>query len=143
MNPATLSSPPAAEIRKACHAVWTPPEWLFEISSGDDGLMAELIDVFRTATESSLGQMRVALAAGDIARLRAEAHRTKGSARQVGAASLAEVCQALELESGIMGTTRFRELVDRVQELFEETAAEMAPYCGTHGASHYGAPRFG
>src|ERR1017187_1519743 len=96
MNPSPSSNSPAAERPKTCRAKWAPPAWLHKVAPDDDRFMAELIDVFRAATEASLQQMRTALATVDVPRLRSEAHRTKDSARQVGADALAELCQAPE-----------------------------------------------
>jgi len=127
MNPLTPSNSRAA-CPQECHARWTPPPWLLELVSGDDSLIVELIDVFKTATETDLQQMRAALAAGDVQKLRANAHRVKGSAKQVGAEALAEVCQELELASNLTPVSRLGELVGRCQELFGETGSAMTWY---------------
>jgi len=100
--------------------------------SGDDSLLADLIDVFKTTTEASLRQLHTAFAAADTSRLRTEAHRIKGGAKQVGADALAEVCQTLELESSVAPMPRLGELVDRCQELFGETESGMTSYFFDH-----------
>jgi len=100
MNPSPASNNQAARPQ-ACHAKWTPPAWLLEIASGDNSLIADLIDVFKTSTEASIQQMRIAIATVDAPRLRTESHKMRGSAKQVGADALAEVCQTLELASSL------------------------------------------
>jgi HPt (histidine-containing phosphotransfer) domain-containing protein len=91
-------------------------------------LIAELIDLFKSTTETSLQQMRTALATVDVTRLRRETHKIKGSAKQVGADALAEVCQTLELASSLTPVARLGELVNRCQELFGETESAMNSY---------------
>lgn len=122
------SNSPAAEHSNTCCAMWEPPAWLHEVAPDDDGFMAELIDVFKAATKASLQQMRTALTTVDVPRLRSEAHRTKGSAKQLGAAALAELCQELEIASSLMPVSRLAELVDRIQERFDETGRAMTSY---------------
>ncbi len=130
-SPPTAGSPPPKQP-PTCHAKWTPPPWLLEVAPDDDSVIAELIDVFKSATEISLQQMRSALAAVDVPKLRTEAHRTKGSARQVGADALADVCQALELASNLTPVSRLAELVDRGEELLAETGSAMTSYSASH-----------
>lgn len=128
MNPSPPSNSPSVQPRKTHQAKWKPPAWLREIAPDDDSLMTELILVFKTSTATSLQQMRAALAPVDVPRLRTEAHRTKGSARQIGADDLAEVCQALELASSLTPVSRLVELVDRCGDLFAETESAMTEY---------------
>jgi HPt (histidine-containing phosphotransfer) domain-containing protein len=128
MSPSSPSSSPAAKRPHVFHVQWTPQPWLLELESGQHGLIAELIDAFRTTGETSLRQMRTALATGDLSKLRRGAHRTGGSARQLGADALAEVCQALELAPSLTSVWNLAELVDFFQQLFDETGSAMASY---------------
>jgi HPt (histidine-containing phosphotransfer) domain-containing protein len=128
MNASPPSNTKAAVHPQACRATWTPPAWLLEVASGDDSLITDLIDTFKTSTEASLLQMRTALATVDVPRLRTEAHKIKGGAKQLGANALAEVCQSLELASSLTQVSRFGELLDRCQELFGETESAMTSY---------------
>jgi len=119
---------------------WAPPAWLLEVASSDDSLIADVIDVFKTSTETSLQQMRNALVTVDVPKLRVEAHKIKGSAKQVGADALAEISQTLELASSLTPMSRLGELVDRCQELFLKTQSAMISYsnddqAGDHTAS--------
>jgi HPt (histidine-containing phosphotransfer) domain-containing protein len=140
MNPAPLSNSQGAHLQ-TCHAKWTPPVCLLEIASGDYGLITDLIDVFKTTTEASLQQMRLALTTVDLLRIRTEAHRIKGGAKQVGADALAEVCQALELASSLTPVSQLGELVDHCQELFGETESGMTSYSNDNQAADHAAPQ--
>jgi HPt (histidine-containing phosphotransfer) domain-containing protein len=139
MNPSAPSNSQAAPPG-TCHAKWTPPAWLLEVASGDDSLIADLIDVFKTSTETSLQQMRTALATVDAPRIRTEAHKIKGGAKQVGADALAEICQTLEHASGLTPMAGLGELLDRCQELFGETESAMTSYSNDNKAGDHTAP---
>jgi HPt (histidine-containing phosphotransfer) domain-containing protein len=123
-----------------CHLEWAPPAWLLEVASSDDSLIADLLDVFKTSTETSLEQMRTALVTVDVSRLRVEAHKIKGSAKQVGADALAEVSQTLELASNLTPVSRLGELVDRCQKVFGETQSAMTSYSNDDKAREHTAP---
>jgi len=140
MNPPRPSTRPAAEQPQTGRPKWAPPAWLLEVAPDDDNLIPELIDVFKTSTATSLQQMRAALAAADVPKLRTEAHRTKGSARQVGAGAFAEACQALELAPSPTPVSRLVELVTRCQELFDETESAMTSYSSGIKAGDHSAP---
>ena len=135
MNCPPLPSNSTPTRRKTCEAKWTPPAQLLVLATDDEGLIADLIDLFKTDVETDLRKMRVALAAGDIPRIRAGSHSIRGSAMQVGADRLLDVCQELELASGFTPASRLAELVDRIQGLFEETASLMTLYCNAHQAA--------
>lgn len=143
--PAGAHQNTATERPQVFHGEWTPPAWLHELASGEDGLIAELIDTFRTTTETRLRQMRTALATHNVSRLRTEVHRTKGSASQLGADALAEVCQSLEVASSLTPTTsRLAELVDSPQQMFDEVDSAMTPYSnGKQSASGCSATELG
>src|ERR1022692_4630217 len=128
MNPSPLSNCPAEGRPQLRHAAWTPPEWLVEVAPDDDRFIAEMVEAFRTSTETSLRQMRIALAASDVPRLRSEAHKTKGGASQIGVGALAEVCQSLEDASSLTPVSLLAELLDRCQELFDQAGRAMTAY---------------
>src|ERR1035441_7661533 len=99
MNPLSAWQDLAAKSPAICHTLWTPHAGLLEAISGDDESIAELIDAFKTDTETRILRICAALEIADVARLRSEAHSMNGSARQIGAEALAEVCRQLELAS--------------------------------------------
>jgi HPt (histidine-containing phosphotransfer) domain-containing protein len=77
---------------------WILPDVLQELAfSGKRDLVAELLLLFQSDTESRLAELRTAAASGDRRRVRTQAHSLKGSAAQVGAVALADSCRELEL----------------------------------------------
>lgn len=136
MSASSPSNGPAAGRSPAYRPKWTPSAYILEVAPYDDSLIGELIGVFKTSTETSLQQMRAAIATGDIPRLRSAAHKVKGSARQLGADALAEVCQTLELASNLTPVLLLGELVDRCQEIFGETASAMTSYANDSRAGN-------
>jgi histidine phosphotransfer protein HptB len=130
-RPPDPNSPPATR-RRTCDARWTPPEHLLVLASGDEGLIADLIELFKTDIETRLQKMRAALTAGDIPRLRAGAHSIRGSALQVGADGFIDICQTLELASNLTPASRLAELVDCIQDVFDETASAMTLYANSN-----------
>jgi len=108
--------------------VWSPPELLLEATSGDDDLIADLIDSFKTDTVARICQIRVALAYFDFPKICAQAHTIKGSARQMGADAVADACRDLETAAGLQQATLVAAQVDLTQELFEEAHHAMTTY---------------
>lgn len=70
----SLLSDNSAERRDICASQWIPPPQL-DLASNDEGLIADVIDLFKTGAETCLQQMRIAAGAVDIQRLRCEAIR--------------------------------------------------------------------
>jgi HPt (histidine-containing phosphotransfer) domain-containing protein len=122
-----LSDTPAGR-RNTCGAQWTPPPPLVDLAADDEGLIAEMIDLFKTGAETLLQQMRIALATVDIQKLRSGSHTLRGSALQLGADALAGACQRLELATDLTPVSNLVALVDRVQTLFTELSSAMASY---------------
>jgi len=119
---------PAAESAQICRAQWTPDAALLGCVCDSDESLAELIDTFKTDTETRLQRIRAALETADVAGVRSEAHTIRGSARQIGAVALAEACQQLELASALTPLAHCSGLVLRMQELFREVACAMVSY---------------
>jgi len=67
---------------------------------GEPDLVAELVDLFMSTTPALLDSMREAADVGDTSRLRQLAHSLKGSCRNIGAASMANLCQVMETAAG-------------------------------------------
>jgi HPt (histidine-containing phosphotransfer) domain-containing protein len=79
---------------------WAMPETLREFADGGDTeLVVDLIRVFKDDTAVRLRDLRKAADVGDVVGLKLQAHTIKGSARQMGASTLAEVCKQLEQAS--------------------------------------------
>jgi HPt (histidine-containing phosphotransfer) domain-containing protein len=127
-----ISSPPSNSLTTECgHSFcqdWSPPASLLEALSGDDDLIVDLIHIFSTDVDARLERMREALAAANFQTIRAEAHTIKGSAGQLGAGAVAEVCQGIEIVSDLEAPLLIPARLKRVRELFEEIRVAMASY---------------
>jgi HPt (histidine-containing phosphotransfer) domain-containing protein len=107
---------------------WSPPLSLLEAASGDEGLIAELIDAFHTDTDDRIREMRAALAITEFSRIGSEAHSIKGGARQLGADALADACQDLGTLSEVQEAAPVVAALSRVLELYDEILRAMAAY---------------
>jgi len=101
---------------------------LLEAAAGDDTIIARLIDAFGKETDARIEQMRRALAASNLPRIRTEAHSIKGCARQMGAEEVGEACQDLENACGLQEASLIAARLNRVQELCDEIRRAMAAY---------------
>jgi histidine phosphotransfer protein HptB len=117
-----------ADNRAIYRGSWTPHPALLEALAGDEGCLDELIDAFKTDTEIRLQRLTVALAGADVHNMRREAHAVKGSARQVGAETLADVCEQVETAPDSMPIPFLAGLVEKIQQLYVEVAAAMESY---------------
>ena len=115
------------------HARWEPPELLLELADSDSELIAELVGIFKSDTTVRLQHVREALAVADGANLRVEAHTIKGGARQVGAESLAALCQEIESAAAQASIPYLSERVDRLQEQFDHVCRAMDVYLDAPG----------
>src|ERR1700691_831510 len=66
---------------------------------GEGGLVEELISIFQSDGAERLEILARALDAADYSTVKREAHTIKGSALQVGANRVAEVCRQMEAEA--------------------------------------------
>jgi HPt (histidine-containing phosphotransfer) domain-containing protein len=119
---------------------WVLPAALRQLEEcGETDLVAELIAIFQTDTASRLEILARAVETGDHTTARQEAHTIKGSALQVGADSLAELCRQMEVEArkpqpeGLIPL--FRELLRSFDEVRGMIAAGRGP---ANGSRHYG-----
>jgi HPt (histidine-containing phosphotransfer) domain-containing protein len=100
---------------------WQLPEELRQMAEGGDSeIVLEVLSVFQTDTASRLRTLQAALAAGDMAQVRTQAHSIKGSASQVGALGLAAVCQSIEHEAAQGPTASLTALVRELETSFPE-----------------------
>jgi HPt (histidine-containing phosphotransfer) domain-containing protein len=109
---------------------WTIPEQLVELATDDPSLLPELIGVFQEDTQARLRLLRAAASAGDAIRVRAEAHTIKGSSRQIGAASLADACQQLEMHAMSMPQPAMAGAAEEIESRFAEVRVAMGQYFG-------------
>jgi HPt (histidine-containing phosphotransfer) domain-containing protein len=95
--------------------VWVLPEELRQLAGqGENGLVQELLAVFRTDTAERLTKLQNALDDHNHSEVRAQAHAIKGSAGQVGAMAVAEICRSIESQAL---TARRGELDDLARQL--------------------------
>ena len=76
--------------------VWSLTADLREIAAADAGMLPELVSLFIDDSTVRLRALTSACFRQDFTVVRAQAHSLKGSALQMGAASLASLCAALE-----------------------------------------------
>lgn len=69
---------------------------LLELIGGDLEDLQELVDEFEQSTPDLVVTMRTAVVESDVASLRIAAHSLKSNARDMGATTLAALCEALE-----------------------------------------------
>ena len=128
MSVESRADSPVAEQASECLRGWTPPTLLLELAANGSGLEAELIEAFKTDTAHRLEKLRHAITNADAARLRMEAHTIKGSAWQMGADSVASMCQEIELAACQTPLAQLDERVDRLEARFVEVCRDMASY---------------
>jgi HPt (histidine-containing phosphotransfer) domain-containing protein len=119
---------PVSEQASECLRGWIPPRLLRELAENGSGLEVELIEAFTRDTALRLEQLRRAITNSDAARLRMEAHTIKGSAWQMGADSVASMCQEIELAACQTPLAQLDERVDRLEARFDEVCRAMALY---------------
>jgi HPt (histidine-containing phosphotransfer) domain-containing protein len=120
---------------------WVLPAALQQLEEcGEAVLVQELIDIFQTDTAERLELLARAVATADYATARAEAHTIKGSALQVGAVRVADVCRQMEVEARKAQAVDLSPLFRALLRSFDEaraviaarrlTAADGPPYHG-------------
>jgi HPt (histidine-containing phosphotransfer) domain-containing protein len=112
----------------ACQSDWAPPALLLEVASGDEDLIRDVVAEFERDTETRLENARNALAAGNQAKIRAEAHAIKGGARQVGAMVVGDTCQIIELSALDASPYELADRLTQLEEEFRQTCAAMKNY---------------
>ena len=102
---------------------WTLPEDLRMLAeTGDFAVVREVISIFQTDTRARIRKLQQALADGDAAKARGEAHAIKGSSAQVGALELSELCRGVEFAAA-------RQDVAAASSLFPELETAFAAVC--------------
>src|ERR1019366_7465738 len=95
--PAPLYSYTAIVSMDRSETMWHLPETLREFEqTGDETIVLELIDSFQNDTAHRFERLHDAVARLDAATVKAEAHAVGGSARQMGAEALADLCQGVK-----------------------------------------------
>ena len=87
--------------------------------SGEPGLFAELTDLFLEATPPQLEKIREAFEKGDTETLKRTAHTLKGSAGNMGARRMSELCEELQGLGDPGETTRAPEMIEELEREFD------------------------
>ncbi|PVG83977.1 hypothetical protein DDE18_06770 [Nocardioides gansuensis] len=115
----------------ASHDGWTLPDAvldprrlddLLEMGSGAAALVERAIDNFMAAGPTTLADLREAVAADDRERVRAAAHRLKGSALNLGATLVADLAAGLE-EADRDLSSLGQSILDRLDRALDDTAS--------------------
>jgi len=106
-------------------ASWVLPEELRQLAESDEGLVKEVLAVFRTDTAERIARLRASLDRGDTAGVKSEAHALKGSSGQVGAGGLSSICRQIELHIAGPETAAVRGLVAQLESAFESVCRDM------------------
>jgi HPt (histidine-containing phosphotransfer) domain-containing protein len=112
---------------------WSLPEELRQMAEGGDSeIVVEVLTVFQSDTAKRIQALETALAGGDTAVVRTQAHSIKGSASQVGAAGLAALCQRIERTAPQGPSSELSALVGQLSPTFAEVSraitAGLNPY---------------
>jgi len=98
---------------------------IIELDAGDPSLFRTLVEMFRHDMDVHLPVLRTAAASSDTATLSNLGHSLAGEAAQIGAASLAVHCRAIE-SAGIRGDFPLcARLVDTFGEHFDQFVAAV------------------
>jgi HPt (histidine-containing phosphotransfer) domain-containing protein len=120
-----------------CQLHWTLPDVLVDLADGSPGLIADLIEAFRTDIQPRLTQVRRALVASNRKGIRAEIHNIKGSSQQMGADAMAYICLEIELTVGELPAVQLGERLQELETEFDEVCRAMDAYSSTqlpHGS---------
>ena len=109
--------------------MWHLPETLREFEdAGEGSIVLELIDSFESDTTCRLKRLHEAVARLDAATVKAEAHSVRGSARQMAAEALADLCQAVEASAPKLNWPELKEQVTQAEVRFNEVRGAMSEY---------------
>lgn len=104
---------------------WNPPTELLDLG---DGLIVELVNMFRTDTARSLSRIGDLLSKADFDGVKAAAHTIKGSASQMGADAVTSICEEVEGAAREASASKLEERGARLQAAFSNVCVEMAAF---------------
>jgi len=106
---------------------WVLPPALLQLQEcGEAELVEELMDIFQIDTAERLELLGRAVESGNYSTAGQEAHTIKGSALQVGAVRVADVCRQMELEARKPQPADLRPLFRALLTNFDEVRGVMA-----------------
>jgi HPt (histidine-containing phosphotransfer) domain-containing protein len=121
--------------------VWVLPAALQQLQEcGEELLVEELIEIFQTDTAERLEILRHAVDTADYKITHTESHTIKGSALQVGAVKVADICREMEFQSRQDQPAQLAPLMRALLRSFEEVRGVLATRRGsaTDGPSYHG-----
>jgi HPt (histidine-containing phosphotransfer) domain-containing protein len=105
---------------------WALPEELRQLAEADEDLVNEVLAVFQSDTADRIRKLRAALESGDRQQVRHQAHAVKGSAGQVGAANVSELCRLIEAQALTADVPVLQELTARLEVAFADVCRAMS-----------------
>jgi HPt (histidine-containing phosphotransfer) domain-containing protein len=100
-----------------------------EISDPDEeSLFAEIAEIFEQTTPEFLVQLKAAIRDANSEAVRQIAHRLKGSAANLGAKTLAELCSAAETTAKLNPLLVVQIDSEEIVEAYTKTCVEIAMY---------------
>ncbi len=94
-------------------------------SEADPSFFKDVVDMFVAQVPSILMEMEKGYSSGNAKQMGAAAHKLKGSALNIGAKQLAELCRTIELKGRANDTSGCDKLIAQVKEVYEKTAEEL------------------
>ena len=89
-------------------------------------MVREVLSVFQSDTAVRIRNVAAALAQGDAARVRSEAHAVKGSAAQVGALEVSDLSRKIEAAALRLDLAEAARLMPELETAFSSLSAEMS-----------------
>jgi HPt (histidine-containing phosphotransfer) domain-containing protein len=105
---------------------WVLPDELLQLAEyGQKEVVQEVLTIFQSDTAQRLVKVQTAAAAGHRPEVRSQAHAMKGSAAQVGAPTMAALCQTLESQALTAEKAELDGLLTRIRHAFNEVVGAM------------------
>ena len=121
--------------------VWRlPPSIEALAADGCPDFIPELVAVFTASGKSQLENARSAISRGDFTALRKEMHKLRGGSRQMGAETVASICQEIELQSSESTASEYYAQLARLVTAFHSVTEAMAAFIGGYAESDQPAP---
>lgn len=92
---------------------------------GDLGAVIELLELFADYAPTSLESLRTAARSGDTEQIRENAHRFKGSCKQIDAAKLGGLLLSLEQKPSQSDT----KLIEQITTITNQLCADIHTFC--------------
>ena len=89
---------------------------------------AQLISAYISDGTERLGRLNHAVAAVDLPSVTMESHALKGSSKNIGAQSFAELCGDLEEQARAGNTKNFEQKTAAIEQEFAAIVNELQPY---------------